>query len=241
MSEIAIIMPTYHRPISLKIAIDSVVAQSFKDWKLYVIGDGCTDGTKDIVASYQSKTPNKIVWKNLKDNHGGGHFRHLKGDSGAACRNTAFHISKEPYIAYLDDDDRYYDIHLDLLYKTIKHGYDFVYSVGKFIHAQGRMAKPQLIGTEPPQYQGLGTNAIMHTRAIANKVLFPLKHPEGDMKKGLWKSSKEAWACHDWELVQRFLKIGGKWRFINTPTYEAYWGFQNSDFARMVRTPRFQK
>lgn len=223
-------------------AIESILAQSFKDWNLYVVGDGCTDRTADVVKKMASISSGRIHWFNMSKNHGGGHWRHLRGDSGASARNYGFYSSKEPYIAYLDDDDRYHSNHLELLYKTIKSdNYDFVYSKGAFLYPH-RGAKPMIVGANPPRYQGLGTNAIMHTRSIANRVLFnlPPNKQEHGMKKGLWRSSKEALAAHDWEMVQRFLNTGARYKFIDQVTYEAFWDWRQDDFAKGVRTPRYE-
>ena len=247
MAEIAIIMPTYHRPVSLRIAIDSIINQTFKNWKLYVIGDGCSDNTEKIMAEYIARHGEKIVWRNLRMNHGGGHHRHGRGDSGASCRNMAFHISKEPYIAYLDDDDRYYKNHLQTLYDSIvKKAADFVYSQGYFFTSARRNQPPFIVGTEPPKRTGLGTNAIMHTRDIANKILKPprLKSRRIDpilaTQKILWLPARETQAAHDWDMINRMLKKGAKYKFIEKPTYEAYWGYSQTELSKMPRIPRFE-
>jgi glycosyltransferase involved in cell wall biosynthesis len=195
-----------------------------------------------VVKKIQSQVPGKIHWFNLKKNHGGGHWRHLKGDSGATARNYGFLASKEPYIAYLDDDDMYHTNHLELLYKALRSdNYDFVYSKGVFIYPT-RGSKELIVGTEPPRYQGLGTNAIMHTRDIANRVLFsiPLAQQEHKINKGLWKSSKSTLAAHDWDLVQRFMAAGGRWKHVNQITYEARWAFSQQQLAKSVRTPHYE-
>jgi glycosyltransferase involved in cell wall biosynthesis len=133
MTEVAIIMPTYKRPISLPYAIESVLAQTFNRWKLYVVGDGDTEEAERIVKRFQKRAPAQIVWHNLPQNHGGVHTNKVvtRIDTGACPRNTAFFMSKEPYIAYLDDDDSYRRDHIQLLYKDItSKRFDFTFSRG---------------------------------------------------------------------------------------------------------------
>ena len=45
MSKIDIIIPTYNRAKYLKIAIDSVLNQTFKDFNLFVLDNCSTDNT----------------------------------------------------------------------------------------------------------------------------------------------------------------------------------------------------
>ena len=247
-AEVAVIMPTFHRPISLKIAIDSVIRQSFKNWKLYIIGDRCVDKTEFVIKPAMDKHSDRIVWKNLNRNHGGGHYKHARGDSGATCRNVAFNMSSEPYIAYLDDDDRYHVDHLKVLYDVITGGdLDFVYTKGAFIEVRSKHKPPLIVGGSPPQYQSIGTNAIMHTRNIAKKVLIPPKKhlhvredPSVTLQRQLWLPAKETRGAHDWEMIQRMMQKGAKYKFIPIVTYEAYWGFSQIDFAKMPRLPRYE-
>lgn len=241
MAEIAVIMATYHRPISIKIAIDSVINQTFKNWRLYVVGDNCQDNTADIMAGYIAKHRDKIIWKNLEKNHGGGHFKHLRGDSGAQCRNVAYFMSKEPYIAYLDDDDRYYKNHLHELHSAAKsENTDFAYSKGRFVWSIRHKRDPMIVGSEPPRYQQIGTNAILHSRAFAQRVLIPTKNNDEGLKKILWKPANQSYAAHDWDLIQRMIKVGARYKFVDICTYEAYWGYKQTDFAKMPRIPRYE-
>ena len=84
---------------------------------------------------------------------------------------------------------------------------------------------------DPPQRNHIGTNAILHTRKIANKILERGK---------LWKSAKDAYkACHDWDLIRRMIDAGAIWKGINDATYFAYWGFSQNDFKSHIQTVQY--
>lgn len=266
MAEVAIILPTYHRPISLENAIRSVLRQTFKDWKLYVIGDGCTDITEKMVKTFVRKHPEKIVWRNMPQNHGGKHTNKIvtRGDTGACPRNTAFFISKEPWICYLDDDDAYRKEHVYVLYKTIaKGGADFAFSQGAVWRRPNlRMRRPRVVGGPRPSKCRVGTNALIHSRDIAERILIPktneirvpstrktykagtrlLRFDCCKEKPGiLWLPAKICDGCHDWDLVKRMLDAGARWRFIPHVTYDIYWDMSQEQFAECVLKNRIHR
>ena len=55
MTKISIIMPIYNKENYLSESIDSVLAQSFKDFELLCINDGSTDNSLEILRNYQLK------------------------------------------------------------------------------------------------------------------------------------------------------------------------------------------
>ena len=58
---IAILMATYNGERYLAEQIDSLMAQTYQDWHLYVHDDGSQDGTVDILNSFASAHPDKIT------------------------------------------------------------------------------------------------------------------------------------------------------------------------------------
>lgn len=77
-------------------AIDSILQQSFTDWELLIVDDASTDGTTDIVRSYERSLPDKVrlLFHHDGQNHGIG-----------ASRNRALGEARGGYIAFLDADD----------------------------------------------------------------------------------------------------------------------------------------
>lgn len=72
--------------------IESIAAQTFKDWELVIVNDGSADGTEEIV--------DRFIQKGLPITY------HKQGNKGfAAARNKAVGLSKGDWIAILDHDD----------------------------------------------------------------------------------------------------------------------------------------
>jgi len=93
---ISVIIPPYHRASFLSEAIQSVLDQDYFQnypddpcFEFWVIDDGSTDETKDIVQSYEGKVKY--------------HFQEHQGVS--AARNQGLRFSHGKFIAFLDSDD----------------------------------------------------------------------------------------------------------------------------------------
>ncbi|MGJ5642464.1 glycosyltransferase family 2 protein [Formosa sp. S-31] len=89
-SKVTILMPVYNGEQYLKEAIDSVLNQSFKDFKLLIINDGSTDKTQSIIDSYCD--PRIIAVK--QDNMG-----------VSRSLNKGLSMIQTPYVRRHDADD----------------------------------------------------------------------------------------------------------------------------------------
>ena len=98
MKLISIIIPTKDRLKFLKRAVDSVIAQTYTNWELFIINDS----KEDLLFSSCDTRIHKI--NNINK----------PGANGA--RNTGIDLSTGEYIAFLDDDDTW---HPTKLYKQV--------------------------------------------------------------------------------------------------------------------------
>lgn len=116
---ISVVVPTYGRPEAIKVAVDTVKAQSITDWELIIVDDNPPDSvarkqTREIM---QGLVNSRINYVELSQNSG-----------ACVARNTGVKHASANYIAFLDDDDKWHsdklknclacfqqDIHLDLL------------------------------------------------------------------------------------------------------------------------------
>lgn len=96
---VSVIMPTYNQGEFISRSIESLIAQTFTDWELIIVLDGCTDYTLDVVSEYAKDE--RIQWFANDVNEGLGY-----------SLNRGLTISTGDYISYLPSDDIYYRDHL---------------------------------------------------------------------------------------------------------------------------------
>jgi glycosyltransferase involved in cell wall biosynthesis len=106
-------MPTFKQGSFLVRAIESILAQSLKDWELIVLDDGSPDDTKYLVQQYLSDT--RISY-----------FRNEQNLGLGATLNIATALARGRLISYLPSDDTFYADHLEALSTTLD-GDDDIY------------------------------------------------------------------------------------------------------------------
>ncbi len=98
----SVLIPAFNRQDLVRLAIDSVLAQTFSDYEIIVVDDGSTDGTVDMLRSYGSRI--KLL---------------QQPNSGAeVARSKAAAVAAGEYFVLLDSDD--------ILYPTALATYDNV-------------------------------------------------------------------------------------------------------------------
>jgi glycosyltransferase involved in cell wall biosynthesis len=95
MPRVSIILPTYRRPSFLRLAISSVLNQTFEDFELIVFDDASGDNTVEIIGSFDDR---RIRYVCLKSNRG------EAGARNAGLRNVD---PRAEFVAFLDDDDEW--------------------------------------------------------------------------------------------------------------------------------------
>lgn len=90
---VSVVIPTYDRSQLVRRAIDSVLAQTFRDFELLVIDDGSTDDTVQAIRRYQDP---RIRLIQLPENRG-----------VSAARNRGLSEAAGEFVAFLDSDDEW--------------------------------------------------------------------------------------------------------------------------------------
>ncbi len=89
--KVSIVMPAFNRADRIGKAINSVLAQSHKNFELLIIDDGSTDNTKEVLERFSNDDRVRVFWND-----------HL---GVSAARNTGLHNATGQYIFYLDSDN----------------------------------------------------------------------------------------------------------------------------------------
>jgi len=113
---VTILLPTHNRADVLRYAIRSVIWQTEQNFELLIVGDGCTDDTREVVASFHDL---RVRWFDLPK----------APFSGYANRNIALRQARGRYITYAQHDDIMLPDHVERLIAALEtSGTDWVYS-----------------------------------------------------------------------------------------------------------------
>lgn len=93
MPSISVIMPVYQAEKFLKASVESVLSQTFSDWELLLVDDGCRDNSPALCDGFAARDDRVRVI-------------HKRKNAGvSAARNSGLEAAKGEYIAFLDSDD----------------------------------------------------------------------------------------------------------------------------------------
>jgi len=90
---VSVVIPVFNLEDYLGEAIDSVLNQTFGDLEIILVDDGSTDRSREIIAGYRARMPERV--KAIFLAHGG----------AAAARNAGIDKARGEWIAFLDGDD----------------------------------------------------------------------------------------------------------------------------------------
>jgi len=165
LPKVSVVIPTYNRAQFIVRALESVFAQTYKNYEIIVIDDGSTDDTPQVMKQFDGRL---------------NYIRKENGGSASAC-NRGIAESKGEYIAFLDSDDYWTPEKLAEQVKVLdsQPKVGIVYSRMPIINEKG-----ERLGTKPAGISGknfkellevwgdLPTSTVMTRRACFDKAGF---------------------------------------------------------------------
>lgn len=109
----SVLMPTYNQASFIRRAILSLYQQTYPNWELVIINDGCTDETERFISDFLDDK--KVVYIKNDTNQGLGR-----------ALNQGIEAAKYDYIAYLPSDDYYFENHLESINRKFQEYDDLV-------------------------------------------------------------------------------------------------------------------
>lgn len=92
---VSIVVPTYRSAPYLKRMINSVVAQTFKNWELIIVDGASNDGTAELVEEFKSTLGDRLV------------FIEQPNQGCCVARNTGIDATRGAFVALCDSDDEF--------------------------------------------------------------------------------------------------------------------------------------
>jgi glycosyltransferase involved in cell wall biosynthesis len=200
---VSVIIATYNRSmILIDRTLPAVLAQSYKNIEVIIVGDKCIDNTAEKLKNFNDK---RVVFYDLPKR--GVYPDHIKDRwfvQGSVPRNKGMEIAKGKWFVFISDDDVLYENHIEILLKAAKKD-NF-----EFVSASYKTVKD-------------GNELIVHPRK--NNVNSDLIC--GGMQTWIYRSYLKCfkWNRHSWrkefdrpvdyDIQQRFYRSGVKMGCIN--------------------------
>lgn len=207
--KIGIVMPSYmgdypncatDKPGKFKRAVESVISQTYKNWMLIIIADGC-DETVTEYRKYFSAVPNIACKRIPKQPMYSGRMRQAGVDIVK---------SETDLICYLDSDDMFGETHLEEIASRFDWDCDFCfyndlhYNVNSHIFSERQVSM---------QNGCIGTSSLIH---------------KSNLEQAIWED-KVTGSGEDWRFLEKMIRAGYKHRKIETCKYmvchQATWNY----------------
>lgn len=151
---VTILFPTYNRGrLVVERTLPSLFAQTYRNFEIVIVGDGPTDGTKELLA----KIPDPRL-RYYEMPHYMRYPREVKSRwfvGGVPARNKALQLARGRWITELDDDDVFAPDHIESLLRfSQRGGYEFVSAK----YEREKNGKKEVVdGVDSPKFGGIET------------------------------------------------------------------------------------
>lgn len=205
---VSIILPTYNRANYLPYSINSVLAQSYDIFELYIIDDGSSDNTVDVVNNY------------LNDDRV--HYIYQDNQGQSVARNEGLKRAKGDFICFLDSDDLYKPDKLvkqiDILKSNRK--IDIVHGDEDLIDKDGRILSKKNMN----RYSGMIYEKLLIDNSVSIITVMARKKCFDEM--GGFDESIEV--GDDYDL---WLRFSAKYRYHYEPEYFAQYRIMDDQIS----------
>lgn len=196
---VTVIIPTRDRPRMLRDALESLVRQTYGEWRAIVVNDAGAD-IADVVGSLPPQAASRITTIDLQSPHG-----------AAGARNRAIAQAKGEILAFLDDDDVWLPEHLATLVDALAR------SGAPVAYTQSVAVEERIVDGQRIELRRADARDYRYSRAVLLvRNVIPIVN--WGMRRecfARWGGFDETLACaEDWELLLRF---SGHTPFLRIP------------------------
>ena len=194
----SIIMPTYNCKFISR-AISSVLNQTFNNWELIIIDNFSSNNIEEIVKNYNDS---RIRY-----------FKYRNEGLISKSRNYGIKISKGDWIAFLDSDDYWNKIKLEICHKNILNTDQDLYYHGLFkVNEVVTFIKKKISDKSRPVSKPIFENLLINGNGIGNSSVVVRKSLL--YKINLISEEKDKFSWEDFDTWLRLSQITDKFLYI---------------------------
>lgn len=193
-AEISIVIPTYNQANFLKLALNSLLAQTFKQWEAIVVNNFSDDNTVEVVRTLKD---NRIKLVNFANN-----------GVIASSRNVGIELANSPIIAFLDSDDIWYPKKLERCFNHLNSGFDIVCH-GEFWVQKNQTRRSVKYG---PAVAASYFNLLFNQNCLSTSAVMAFRKPI--MAVGKFSDDPSYNTAEDYDLWLKMAKYGCKFGFL---------------------------
>lgn len=188
---ISIIIPVYNSAKVLKRCLDSVKAQTYKNYEVIVVDDASKDNIKDVIHDYKNKFGINFYF-----------FQNEKNQGAPATRNRGFRKSRGEFIIFCDADLELRPKMLENMHNALKNNPTASYAYSSFIWGVKKFKLSHF------DAEVLKRMPYIHSTSLIRREHFPEKGWDENVKK-----------LQDWDLWLTMLDEGHKGVWIDKILY----------------------
>jgi glycosyltransferase involved in cell wall biosynthesis len=184
---VTVIIATYNWSAVLPYSIGSVLQQTFTDFEVLVVGDGCTDDSETVVAGIGDS---RVRWINLPSRAG----------HQSAPNNEGLRQAQGEVIAYLGHDDLWFGHHLEVGLEALDAGgADLACALVACVTADGASVRP--IIPQPKRRLFSVPSGTIHRARVTAAI-------------GPWRDYRELRVSPEIDLFRRAVDAGFRFAFV---------------------------
>lgn len=186
--KVSVIIPTYNRASIVARAIQSVIAQTSRDWELIVVDDASADDTERVVEAFGDARIRYI--------------RHERNRGQSAAQNTGIAAARGGLVSFLDSDNEWFPGKLErevALFESAGERVGMVYTGKVVVDEHGRVLRVRIPSVEGKVYEKLLEWDFIGSCSRVS-VRKNVLHAVGGYDESFIN-------CQDWDLWLRVTKV----------------------------------
>jgi peptidoglycan/xylan/chitin deacetylase (PgdA/CDA1 family) len=214
--KVSVVVAAYNRHATLAETLDSLLAQTYRDWEAIVVDDGSTDGTGELAERYAGDDPRFRV--------------HRQANGGvSSARNAGVELARGEWLFFLDADDWIVPRAFERLVAAAaaERAPDAVIGACQRVDENRRELEVQPAEREPD---------LFHIFARTCAIVIHSCLVRTDLVRRVGAFDESLVTCEDWDLWQRIARVGARFAAIHdiVAVYRMRDGSASHDGWRML-------